>query len=243
MRKTCTVTVNGKKFFAQCGDLLLDAALTSGVSLPHDCRSGVCGTCRVRVVEGRVFGGGGEDTVCACQARVISNLEIELDPVPHTMNVAGSVTRLERLAPDVIGVSIELAKPVHYLPGQYCKFAFRGFSERCYSPTYPLEGQPNERLLHLHIRTLADGQVSSALGREIRAGHRVKVIGPLGSAYFQPQHPGRTVLVASGTGFAPMWSVAVAAIFEQPRRELVFLAAARNATPIHSYLSRRRSRS
>jgi 3-phenylpropionate/trans-cinnamate dioxygenase ferredoxin reductase subunit len=34
-------------------------------------------------------------------------------------------------------------------------------------------------------------------------------------------------MVASGTGFAPMWSIAVAAITEQPQRELVFIVAAR----------------
>jgi 3-phenylpropionate/trans-cinnamate dioxygenase ferredoxin reductase subunit len=69
--------------------------------------------------------------------------------------------------------------------------------------------------------------VSSALGQDIRVGHRVRVTGPFGTAYFRPDHPGRTVLVASGTGFAPMWSIAAAAITEQPRRELMFLVAAR----------------
>ena len=36
---------------------LLDAALMNGVELPHDCRSGYCGTCRVRVLSGHTFGG------------------------------------------------------------------------------------------------------------------------------------------------------------------------------------------
>ena len=69
--------------------------------------------------------------------------------------------------------------------------------------------------------------VSSALGEGIRVGHRVRVTGPLGTAYLRPNHPGRTVLVASGTGFAPMWSIAAAAMTEQPRRELMFVVATR----------------
>jgi len=44
MAKTCKVTVNKESFHAKCGDLLLDAALANGVDLPHDCRSGVCGS-------------------------------------------------------------------------------------------------------------------------------------------------------------------------------------------------------
>ena len=52
--------------------------------------------------------------------------------------------------------------------------------------------------------------------------------GPFGSAFLRRDHPGRIVLVASGTGFAPMWSIAAAAIAEQPKRELIFVAAARS---------------
>jgi len=82
--------------------------------------------------------------------------------------------------------------------------------------------------------------VSSALGHKIRIGHRVKVTGPLGSAFLRPKHTGRTVLVASGTGFAPMWSIAVAAITERPQRELVFIVAARKLQSfyMHSALCR-----
>jgi 3-phenylpropionate/trans-cinnamate dioxygenase ferredoxin reductase subunit len=137
------------------------------------------------------------------------------------------VAELTRLAPDVIGVHIEVPRPLNYLPGQYCKLQFRGFPERCYSPSYPLEGAPDRHVLHFHIRRFPDGAVSSALGEGIRIGHRVRVTGPLGSAHFRPNHHGRTVLVASGTGFAPMWSIAAAAITEEPRRELMFVVAAR----------------
>ena len=55
----------------------------------------------------------------------------------------------------------------------------------------------------------------------------MRLAGPFGSAFFRPGHHGRTVLVASGTGFAPIWSIAVAAIMEQPRRELMLVVAAR----------------
>ena len=57
MRKICKVTLNNEPYLANCGDLLLDWALMNGVELPHDCRSGICGACRVRLVEGTVFGG------------------------------------------------------------------------------------------------------------------------------------------------------------------------------------------
>jgi len=229
MRKICKVTLDTGAFHANCGDLLLDSALLNGVELPHDCRSGVCGSCRVRLVDGKVFGGTeeGSDMIYACQARVVSDLTLETETLPDTVSLPTRVAELTRLAPDVIGVNIELPRPLNYLPGQYCKLQFRGFPERCYSPSYPLEGAPDRHVLQFHIRRFPDGAVSSALGDDIRAGHRVRLTGPLGSAHFRPNHHGRIVLVASGTGFAPMWSIAAAAITEEPRRELMFVVAAR----------------
>ncbi len=229
MRKICKVTVNNETFLANCGDLLLDSALMQGVELQHDCRSGVCGACRVRLVDGHVFGGTeeGSDMIHACQARIISDLQLVSEPVPDTVSMPARVADLTWLAADVIGVTLELPRPLNYLPGQFCRLQFRGFPERCYSPSYPLEGAPDRRLLQFHIRRFPDGAVSSALGQDIRVGHRVRVTGPFGTAFFRPDHHGRIVLVASGTGFAPMWSIAAAAITEQPRRELMFLVGAR----------------
>ena len=56
MTKICKVTINGEVISAQPGDLLLDAALMNGIEIPHDCRSGYCGTCQVRVIAGRCLG-------------------------------------------------------------------------------------------------------------------------------------------------------------------------------------------
>jgi 3-phenylpropionate/trans-cinnamate dioxygenase ferredoxin reductase subunit len=229
MRKLCKVTVNKETFHLNCGDLLLDGALLNDVDLPHDCRSGICGACRVKLVSGKVFGGTepGSDMIHACQARVVSDLRIVREAVPDPVSVSAEVADMVRLAPDVIGVSLRLARRLKNLPGQYCKLQFRGFPARSYSPSYPLEGGPDDHLLSFHIRRIHGGAVSAALGAKIRVGHRVKLTGPFGSAFFRPNHPGRTVVVASGTGFAPMWSIAVAAITERPQRDLVFVVATR----------------
>lgn len=237
MSKICRVTINDEAFLANRGELLLDWALMNGIDLPHDCRSGICGACRVRLVDGTVFGGHSrdDDTIHACQARIVSDLQIAIEAAPDPVALSAEVLQTVPLAPDVVGVDIELPKPLDYLPGQYCKLQFQGFPARSYSPTFPLEGAPHDRVLHFHIRKVDNGQVSSALGRDIRPGHRVKVTGPYGRAFFRKDHPGRIVLVASGTGFAPMWSVAAAAIMEQPQREMVFVVAARSIRSLYMH--------
>jgi NAD(P)H-flavin reductase/ferredoxin len=237
MRKTCRVTLNNESFAANAGDLLLDSALMNSIDLPHDCRSGICGACRVRLVKGRVFGGqeDGDDMIHACQARIVSDIEVVAEPVPDQVSISARVASIIPLAPDVIGVDVELPKPFRYLPGQFCKLQFQGFPARCYSPTYPLEGRPNNRLLHFHIRRFPDGAVSSELGGDIRIGHRVRLTGPFGTAFLRPNHAGSIVLASSGTGFAPMWSVAVAAIMERPQRELIFVVAARKVQSLYMH--------
>jgi NAD(P)H-flavin reductase/ferredoxin len=235
MGKIPQVLVNGDAFSARCGDLLLDAALRNGVDIPHDCRSGYCGTCRVRVVEGWVFGGETSDpgTVRACQCRVISDVKIAVEDVPELVTLTGRVARLVPLASDIVEVSIELPQPAHYFPGQYYKVQFRGFPSRCYSPTVPLDRPHDPRVIRLHVRRVPLGRVSSALGRRIDVGHRVKLFGPLGSAYLRSYRSRRLVLVASGTGFAPLWAIADAAMKEDPGRELVFVAGARKIDALY----------
>jgi 3-phenylpropionate/trans-cinnamate dioxygenase ferredoxin reductase subunit len=76
--------------------------------------------------------------------------------------------------------------------------------------------------LHFHIRKIANGIVASAIGEDIRVGHCARLTGPFGSAFFRPNHTGRTV-----PGFAPIWSIAVAAIKERPQRALMLIVAAR----------------
>ena len=237
-RRICKVVLNNERYLANAGDLLLDWALMNGVELPHDCRAGLCGACRVRLVEGRVFGGHepGDDMIHACQARIVSDIAIVTEAaVPDPVTLSGRVGDVVRLAPDIAGVRIDVPKPLAFLPGQFCKLQFSGYPSRSYSPTYPLEGRGDDRMLHFHVRRLPDGKVSSALGGDIRRGHRVRLSGPFGSAFLRRKHPGGIVLVAGGTGFAPMWSIAVAAIMERPERELTFIVGVRDLRSLYCH--------
>jgi NAD(P)H-flavin reductase/ferredoxin len=229
MPKACKVWINGQEVSARPGDLLLDVALMNGIELPFDCRSGHCGTCNVRVVAGRCLGApaNSPNVVHACQTRIISDLHVVANDVPEITEASGIVVDLVDIAPDVFEVCIESLHPVIYLPGQYLSVQFRGFPPRRYSPTVPLDWPCDAGLIRFHVRKLSNGRVSSALGRTINKGHRVKITGPLGSAHFRANDARRVVLISSGTGFAPIWAIAEAAIKEKPTRELVLIAGVR----------------
>jgi 3-phenylpropionate/trans-cinnamate dioxygenase ferredoxin reductase subunit len=236
MSKLLRVTVNGESFSAYRGDVLLDAALENGVEIPHgdDCGSGDCGACRVEVIRGETVGGetAEPNSVCACQCRVMSDLDVIIEDVPEIDTFDGRIVELIPVAPDVVEVCIEPSRLLFSLPGQYLQVQFKGFPVRCYSPTAPLDNAVDD-LVRLHVRRVPNGRVSSALGREIREGHKVKLTGPFGSSYLRPGNTNRLILVASGTGFAPIWSVADAAMNENPNREMVMIVGARTIDSLY----------
>jgi CDP-4-dehydro-6-deoxyglucose reductase, E3 len=235
MAKTCTVAVNGQTFKANAGDVLLDAAIANGVHIPHDCRSGLCGSCMAKVVQGSTILGETPvpGMVQACQARILSDIKIETEEAPAVTFAEGRVTLLRELAPDVVEVSIEPDRRLIYRPGQYFKFKFKGFPTRSYSATRPLNGRSRARTITLQIRRLEGGRVSAHLGRSIKAGHSVSIEGPYGSAFLRDGKTERLVLLSSGTGFAPIWGIACAALRENQERKIVLIAGVRTVDPIY----------
>ena len=127
MTKICKVTINGDVISANPGDLLLDAALINGIDLPHDCRSGYCDTCRVRVVSGRCLGDATDDPdiVHACQTRLIADLSVVVERTPEVTEVSGRIVDLVDIAPDVFEVCIQSARPLELpCPANICLWRF-----------------------------------------------------------------------------------------------------------------------
>jgi naphthalene 1,2-dioxygenase ferredoxin reductase component len=234
MSSRCTLLVNGRQVKAHPGETLVDAALGGGIVIPHDCCTAQCETCRVRVYAGTVDGQGTEqgDTVLACQALVAGDAVIEFDEVPAVTSRSGTVTALAALSPEIVEVVVTLTRPLTYLPGQYVKLWFAGAPARDYSPTLRVDGRAELNELVFHIRRCPDGVVSSHLGTRIGVGHGVRVRGPFGHAFFRKSE-GRLVLVATGTGWAPIWAIARAARYHQPAREMIVVVGARDAANLY----------
>lgn len=235
MARSHTITVNGRSFLARSGDLLLDAALSNGIDLPFNCREGHCGTCCVRVVSGDVQGGKGVEPgmVHACQCRIAGDAVIEKSETSGVRSVEGVLSSLRPLSREVMEVGIKTDGVLPYHAGQYVQVGFSGYPNRPFSLTHPLRGHSNGQTVWFHMRRMKDGRVTSSLGKRIKPGHRVTLNGPFGSAHFRPGLAGRLVLVATNTGFAPIWSVAVAALRENPQRRIMIIAGGRSLEALY----------
>jgi len=225
----------GRSFRVRAGEVLLDGALANGIDIPHDCRTGTCGTCAVQVVKGQTVCGETRTRglVHACQARVVSDLEIEAEEVPEIETTKARLTNLRELAPDVLELLIAPEREIVFFPGQYFRFAFNGFPARAYSATASLDGRIGGHVIRLNIKRLRSGRVSSSLGNAIRPGHRLTIHGPFGRAFLRPGGRGRLILVASGTGFAPIWAIACLALREYKDRPIVMVVGARRLASLY----------
>ncbi len=240
MARKHRITIDGHSFLALRGQLLLDAALSNGIELPHDCRAGHCGTCCVRLVSGEVRGGEGSEPgiVHACQCRIVGDADIETAPRSEVRTVEGVLSSLLPLSPEVMEVGIRTDRALPYHAGQYAQVRFSGYPSRPFSITHPLHGNPNSRSVYsrsvwFHVRRMKDGRVTSSLGKRIKPGHRVKLTGPYGSAHFRPNLDSPLILVATNTGFAPIWSIAVAALREHPERSMMIIAGGRTIESLY----------
>jgi NAD(P)H-flavin reductase len=147
--------------------------------------------------------------------------------------VEGVLSSLRPLSPEVMEVGIRTDRALPYHAGQYAQLRFDGYPSRPFSITHPLRGNPNSRWVWFHIRRMEEGYVTRLLGKRIKAGHPVQVTGPYGAAHFRPNLDGRLILVGTNTGFAPIWSIAVAALRENPQRKMMIIAGGRNIESLY----------
>jgi CDP-4-dehydro-6-deoxyglucose reductase, E3 len=220
------VSKSGRIFSVERDQSVLDAALRAGLNLPHSCKSGNCGSCRARLLEGEVRYPNGpplgisdaeiaDGLVLLCQARAESDLSIEIfeAAVPEealVKRLPGRIERIVSLAHDVLAVYLKLpaAEPFDFKPGQYLDVLLSNGRRRSFSIVSP----PHDaRLLELHVRLAAGGEFTEALFAGRMAGALLNIEGPLGHfVYREPARdaPARPMLlVGGGTGLAPLMSI------------------------------------
>lgn len=233
-----SITINGQRFTGAEGEVLLDAAVRSGIDIAYECRAGHCGRCCVRLVSGSVCGGAGVEPgiVHSCQSRINGAATLETLQTSAVRSVEGVLASLRPLSPEVLEVGIRTDGAFPHFAGQYVQVAFNGYPSRPFSLTLPLRSDvidSSGSSLWLHVRLMKGGCVTRHLGTRIRKGHRLSVAGPHGSAHFRFGNQGRMVCVATNTGFAPVWAIAAAALRENPQRTMMVIAGGRRLEALY----------
>jgi len=237
---------SGHEFTAEPDEPVLEAALRHGHTLPYGCRNGTCAACIGKIVEGEVSYPGGHPPALSeaeaatgqallCQALPGSDCEIEVreidqarDIVVRTLPVR--VVRIEPVAHDVTVLRLKLpaAERLQFLAGQYVDLLLKDGRRRSFSLANPPH---DDEELELHVRRIPGGRFSDRLLSDMREKALLRFEGPHGTFFLREDSDKPIVLMAGGTGFAPIKSImehALAAGIERPMHLLWGVRARRD---------------
>ena len=216
-----TVQPSGHQFACDADETVLAAAMRAGVGLPYGCKNGACSSCKGKVVSGSV-------THKPHQARALTpeeeaaGMSLFCCAMPHgdlvieAREVAGSgdypikkmpsrVSTIEKVAPDVVVISLQLPanETLQFRAGQYIEFLLRDGKRRSYS----IATAPDNGPLTLHIRHMPGGLFTDQVFTTMKERDILRFEGPLGTFFVRDDSDKPMVLLASGTGFAPIKAI------------------------------------
>ncbi|MBL0719359.1 CDP-6-deoxy-delta-3,4-glucoseen reductase [Piscinibacter sp. Jin2] len=226
MSFTVTLQPSGRQFQVARDEPVLAAAIREGVGLPYGCRDGACGSCKSRLLEGRVIHGAHQlkaltveeeeaGWMLSCCATPQCDLLVEARSVPGAgefpvQKVPVRVRALEKPTADVAILHLQLpaTSRFQYHPGQYVEFILRDGARRSYSMANApaAEGAAADAGLELHIRHMPGGKFTDHVFGAMKEKDILRMEGPFGSFYLR-EGSKPIVLLASGTGFAPIQAI------------------------------------
>ncbi|MBP0598006.1 NAD(P)H dependent flavin oxidoreductase family protein [Herbaspirillum sp. LeCh32-8] len=222
-----TLGNSGKRFEAGDG-LLLDEALAQGVNVPFSCRRGECGCCKVRVLAGEHRADDYQalgtpyrlqsDELLLCQSRACGDMRIDIPGWSFDAPALRFEARVvDKSSPtdDVTRLVLqpESAQAPEIRPGQYMKFYLDDGSSRCFSVAN-LPAADDGRL-EFHIRRVAGGRFSQTMLDQLQPGQRLSLEGGFGACTWQPGAHEELLLFASGTGYAGIKPILLAALAQE----------------------------
>ena len=213
------VQPSGRAFSVEASETLLAGGIRQGVGLPYGCKDGACGSCKCKKISGTVVHGNHQDKalsaaeeaagmVLTCCATATSDLVLEsrqvsLEGALPVRKMPARISSLVRQSPDVIQLQLQLpaSESFQYRAGQYLDVLLRDGARRSYSMANAPHTGPT---LELHIRHMPGGRFTDLVFGSMKERDIVRIEGPMGSFFLREDSDKPVVLLASGTGFAPI---------------------------------------
>ncbi|MCU7801020.1 MAG: CDP-6-deoxy-delta-3,4-glucoseen reductase [gamma proteobacterium symbiont of Lucinoma myriamae] len=218
MRHRVEIKPSEHQFYVESNETVLDAALRQGINLRYGCRNGACGACKGKLLAGDVHYDEDpialtdedeeQNQVLFCAAHVDSELvieveEIELDSAIEIKTLPCRVHKMNHLADDVMQLFIKLpaAERLQFLAGQYIDILLEDGRHRSFS----IANAPHDdEFLELHIRLVEQGFFTPKVFNSMQNKDLLRIEGPHGSFFFHEDSNKDLLLIAGGTGFAPI---------------------------------------
>jgi CDP-4-dehydro-6-deoxyglucose reductase len=217
-----TVQPSGRSYTANADEALLAAAIRNGIGLPYGCKDGACGSCKCKKIEGTVIHGphqlkalsheeeaAGFILTCCGVAHsdvVIESRQVTDESAFPVKKMPIRVNTFAKASHDVMVMRLQLpaADVFRYHAGQYVEFLLRDGDRRAYSIANAPHTQTENPGVELHIRHMPGGKFTEHVFGAMKEKEIMRIEGPFGSFYLREDSTKPMVLLASGTGFAPI---------------------------------------
>lgn len=237
---TITLSPSGHQFPCNEDQEILKAGLEAGFLIPFSCRSGMCLTCRGKVLHGELDHADShikylslEDRAnglaLLCSAKPKSDLHIQIEETdPDHGNISkqlpARVIDIKTPCPDIkiLTIGLPANEPMHFRAGQFIDILLEGGIRRSYS----IANAPKAagvRQIELHIRHMPSGIFTDFVFERLKLRDILQIEMPLGNCYLRDDSNKPMIALASGTGFAPIKSI------------LLYCAERKIQRPIHLY--------
>ena len=213
--------VNSVAFDCLEGQTILESGRKQGVVLEHSCRTGRCGICKVRVIRGdtrvetpeQSLGEieANEGYILTCCRSAVSDIKLDatdLGRLAHlkVLTLPARIDSLTKLADDALEVVLRTppARSFDFLAGQYIDVIGPGGMRRSYS----IANAPREDgRITLHIRKVYGGEMSAYWFDQAKQNDLLRFEGPMGTFCLREAPARHLVLLATGTGIAPVKAI------------------------------------
>lgn len=212
------------QFEARPGEKVLYAGLRAAIGLPYECATGTCGTCKARLIEGRLDAGWleapgkkhlktAQGEFLMCQGSAQADLSIEVASFVYPLDagscqvapLSGTVQAVVPLTRDVSAFDVALEAPCEFDAGQ---FMVAGAPGVCGMRAYSMVNfdLPAKKLRFI-VKKKPGGGFSEWLFSGKAVGAKLDLVGPLGKASFYPALDKNLLCIAGGSGIAGIMSI------------------------------------
>ena len=233
------ITFSGIEYSCHANETVLEALIRQGAEPPSSCRSGSCHTCMMRAIEGTPPADsqkGLKPTLqhrgffLPCICKTATDMQVALAGNEALPKVSTTIIDKAQLNTQTLRLRLRPESPFEFQAGQFINLHRPDGLIRSYS----IASLPGEGVIELHIELLANGQMSHWLHDKTSPGDQLNIDGAHGDCFYLGEKPQQNMLlIGTGSGLAPLWGIARAALEQGHQGEIHLFHGSRSAERLY----------
>lgn len=243
-----TIKNSGQTFDVRPSQTVLQAAIDAGINIPYGCRNGACGSCKAKLISGKVMhtdyqSSAMNDAELAagnallCCAMALEDLTITCREVGGLSGIKprilpARVAKKEQLAHDVIALHLQLpaSERLQFLAGQYIEFILKDGQRRSFS----IANAPHDSdFIQVHLRIIPNGTFTNFVANELQEKAIMRLEAPMGSFFLREDSDKPIIFMATGTGIAPIKGIIEHMLHNNIKRDIALYFGARHLEDLY----------